>query len=150
MHRLKSNSTNMMIGIIAACILLITGCGATTSHPTLTPSTSVAPLTISVTASIEESQRQGELLFNGIATCNACHTVNAVGGLVGPDLVGIAVRIVANHSDLSVEAALELEIVNPTEHVTENFRGDLMPLNYVDILTPQQIQDIVAYLVSLE
>jgi mono/diheme cytochrome c family protein len=131
-------------------MILLAGCGSVATAPTNRPLTPAASSPTRVLSSDNASVSQGELVFNRTAGCNACHTVNGSSGLIGPDLAGVADRVVKMHPDLSVEQALEVEIVDPTAFVTEGYRGELMPANYKDTLTPQQIQDLIAYMMSLE
>lgn len=150
MYRHQSKlAKKVLVGIVVS-MMFLSGCSTGPNRSTPTPKPSEANLSPTTVTSLDASLNQGQSLFNTTATCSACHTVNGMGGLVGPDLVGIANRIVKNHPDLSVEAALKLEIVDTNEHIAQTFPGGIMPPNYVDSLTPDQIQDIVAYLVSLD
>lgn len=137
-------STSMKTILAIPCtvvLMMITGCGEAELLPTPVPMND-APV-------LSEQARSGQTLFNTVGACNSCHTVNGVGGLIGPDLLGVADRVRIAHPDMSAEEGLELEIVDPVEHVTENYRGDLMPLYYADTLTGEEIKDIIAYLISL-
>jgi hypothetical protein len=45
---------------------------------------------------------------------------------------------------------LRSSIVEPQAYVVEGFSAGIMPATYVDVLTEQQINDLVAYLLSLK
>lgn len=139
--RVSTSMTTILAILCTLVLMMLTGCGEAELLPT--------PVPINDAPALSEQARSGQTLFNTVGACNSCHTVNGVGGLIGPDLVGVADRMRIAHPDLSAEEGLELEIVDPIEHVTENYRGDLMPFNYADTLTDEQIKEIVAYLISL-
>ncbi len=168
MYPRKFASTSVIFSIVVlAGLILFTGCGPQTgpdgqTRPTFTPASASgataqpdapgAPETSAATtetSSTAGSVIQGQIIFTGAGACGTCHTVNGSGGLIGPDLVGAAASAQAIHPDLSVEEALEIEIIDPDRHITEGYRGGLMPQNYEDILTPQQIHDLIAYMISL-
>lgn len=161
MHHLDFNRPqtifNLTIGLVLL-VALLTGCGGEIPS-TRTPSATSAPARAtdptSDTPSAAEptsfagSADAGQQVFTGAGACSSCHTVNGSGGLIGPDLVGAAASAASIHPDLPVEEALKIEIIDPNLHITEGYRGDLMPQNYEDTLTEQQLQDLVAYMMSL-
>jgi mono/diheme cytochrome c family protein len=135
---------------IIAMSVLVAGCGTAASVSTTVASTPVASVTRSASSPEDEAQQRGEQLFSGFGGCSACHTVDGSGGLPGPDLAGVADRAVKIHPDVSVEEALEVEIVDPNAYIPEGYWAGLMPSNYADTLTPQQLQDLIAYMKSLK
>jgi PQQ-dependent dehydrogenase (methanol/ethanol family) len=60
----------------------------------------------------------GEQLFYGKAACGSCHSVNARGGLVGPDL---------SAAGRTAAATLRAKILNPDTDVNPNERGRRAP-----------------------
>jgi cytochrome c553 len=83
----------------------------------------------------------GEQIFVD-ATCNTCHTLEAAGSTaeVGPNL---------DEALADQDAAFIREsIVNPDAEVAEGFSPDLMPENYGEQLSEQELADLVAYLVE--
>lgn len=102
----------------------------------------------------------GEQLFNqtliqagggAAAGCVTCHYVNAEqGDFTGPNLAGIATEAGDRVEGQSAEEYLYNSIVNPNDHVVEGFTAGVMPQNYGDILTDEEIDSLVAYLMTLE
>jgi mono/diheme cytochrome c family protein len=73
------------------------------------------------------------------AGCVACHTVadysNAV---VGPELTNVFAERGPDH--------IRESIMNPNAVITEGFTADVMPQNLGELLTPEQIDNIIAFL----
>lgn len=90
----------------------------------------------------------GELLF-AQNVCSACHDVNNNTVFVGPSLVGISERAETQSEDLSAYTYLYQSVVMPNSHVVDGFSPNLMPPTFSQILTQAQINDIIAYLLTL-
>jgi mono/diheme cytochrome c family protein len=83
----------------------------------------------------------GEQIFSD-ATCNTCHTLEAAGSTaeVGPNL---------DEALPGQDAAFIREsIVNPDAEVAEGFSQDLMPENYGEQLSDEELGNLVAFLVQ--
>jgi len=70
--------------------------------------------------------------------------------LVGPSLAGVATRAQTRVPGLSAEAYLRQSILDPNAYVVEGFAEGQMLTNLGEILTPGQVDDLVAYLLALE
>ena len=86
----------------------------------------------------------GEEVFNSIANpaCGTCHTLEAAGSnqTLGPNL---------DEALADKDAAFIHEsIVDPDAEITEGYADNLMPEDYGQKLTEQQIADLVAFLVE--
>ena len=99
----------------------------------------------------------GEALFrqNG---CHACHAV--VAGVdtpnVGPNLAGLGIQAAQHLANPaytgqadSVEAYLQESILLPEIYLVEGFQP-IMPNTYSAVLTDEQVEALVAYMVSLK
>jgi mono/diheme cytochrome c family protein len=87
----------------------------------------------------ETASIDGAALFDEQG-CASCHTLKAAGatGAVGPDL------------DVSLEGAdtayIEESIVDPEAEVAEGFPAGVMPQDFGEVLTPEELQALVDYL----
>ena len=77
--------------------------------------------------------------------CTSCHTLDGT-ELVGPTMDGIAQRA-ATRSDLSAVDYLRQSIAEPSAYVVEGYT-DIMSKQYGEVLTAQEIDDLVAYLLT--
>ena len=87
-----------------------------------------------------------ERVFVQVAGCGACHAVGSLpqaSGQVGPDLSGVGARLDAD--------AIRLSILDPNAELsaecpTGPCEPDLMPQNFGETLTPEQIDQLVELL----
>lgn len=95
----------------------------------------------------------GEALFQkttiaGAPGCSACHSLQPGMRMAGPSLADAA-TVAANAVDgMSADAFLRQSIVEPDAHVAEGFMPGLMFQNYGESLSEQQINDLVAFLLT--
>jgi cytochrome c2 len=78
--------------------------------------------------------------------CTTCHTLDG-SDLVGPSLQGIADRAGTRVEGLSAEEYLRESIRNPSAYVVEGL-NPTMPAIYADTLSEDDIDNLVAYLLS--
>jgi cytochrome c553 len=122
---------------------MLVGCGmaASSPKPVVQPGDPVA----------------GEKLFKqtqelaGAPTCATCHVL-APGepAVVGPNLSGIATVAGQRVEGQSAEVYLYTSITDPYAYVVQGYQSSIMVRNYADYLTEQQINDMVAFLMTLE
>lgn len=88
----------------------------------------------------EGASVQGEQLFT--ANCGSCHALAEAGteGQTGPDLDSV----LAGQDADSVRES----IVDPNAEISEGFQPDVMPQNYEEIFTEQQLEGLVEYLLE--
>jgi nitric oxide reductase subunit C len=93
----------------------------------------------------------GETVFSEVAApaCNTCHSLEPGVTLVGPSLANIGAEAGSMVADQSAEEYLRESIVNPSAFMVPGF-ADLMPATYGAQLTEKQINDLVAYLLTLK
>jgi mono/diheme cytochrome c family protein len=114
-----------------------------TTVQTTSPTATLPPETTETGGGLPEGDPEaGAEVFNEIAdpTCGSCHTLSAAGaaGTLGPNL------------DESLQGddadSIEEAIVDPNAEITEGFQEGVMPEDYGEKLSSQQIADLVAFL----
>jgi len=87
---------------------------------------------------------RGRSLFyeHEIASCTRCHQIGGVGGVVGPPLDGIAGR--------KSDDYLRESLVDPQATIAEGFPIEISPMPpFGVLLSPQELEDVLAYLKTL-
>jgi mono/diheme cytochrome c family protein len=81
--------------------------------------------------------------------CGTCHSLDAGETIVGPTMAGIGTAAASKVSGESSEQFLRNSILEPNAYVESGFAEGIMPA-YKDALSEQQVNDLVAYLLSLK
>jgi mono/diheme cytochrome c family protein len=115
--------------------LLLVACGGT-AEPTPTP-----------TPQLTEQERLGEQVFT--RECAACHSLSAETTIVGPPLAGIATTAASRVPGQDAETYILTSIMRPGDYLVEGY-DNTMPDNFGRRLTGEQIDAVVAYLLTLE
>jgi nitric oxide reductase subunit C len=106
---------------------------------------------------------RGRALFDGAAACGACHAIASGVNLVGPSLAGVRQRAIERIGSseyagtaIDAEGYLRESLLQPDAYIapggtyaTPDGRS-LMPPDLAQRLTERQIDDLVAYLMTLE
>lgn len=123
-------------------LLTLSACGSSETTPT---------------ANTKGNAENGKALFNqtviGSAPgCVTCHSLEADTIIVGPSLHGYAThaKMHADAMGQSVEEYTRTSIVDPNAYVVEGFTAGVMYANFGTDLTAEQIDDLVAYLLTLK
>jgi len=107
--------------------------------------------TLSLTTLPPGDPVHGAVLFsqsvNGAPPCTTCHTMDE-SVLVGPGLKGFGARAGTRISGESAEQYTLESITQPASYLVPGF-SNVMYNQYATALTPQDIADLVAYLLSL-
>ncbi len=101
---------------------------------------------------------RGQAIFNtmletssGSWMCASCHSTAAV-RLVGPGLGGVSTVAGERVAGEDALTYLHNSIVQPNDFIVPanpEYPANLMPANYGEVLTEDQISDLIAYLLSL-
>ena len=97
----------------------------------------------------------GEILYEGASSpylaCIECHEYPDI----APAIRGLPERVRAErlaataNADQTVEEYLAVSILDPDRYVVPNYRAGVMPPDYARRMTAQDLQDLVAYLMTL-
>jgi mono/diheme cytochrome c family protein len=115
--------------------------GETTPEPPPPPTSTETTGTTTTTEQPPGSAAAGRAVFTS-AGCGACHTFAPAGasGSVGPDL------------DEALQGKdaefIRQSIVDPNAEITQGFSAGVMPQNFGQELSPKQLDDLVAFLMS--
>jgi cytochrome c2 len=99
---------------------------------------------------IGDPQRGKELFDTGGASqipCSTCHTLDGT-DLVGPSFQGLAARAGTRVEGLSADSYIRQSIVFPSAYLVAGYANS-MNVTYNQLLSEQEINDIVAYLLTV-
>ncbi|MCP5094210.1 MAG: hypothetical protein GY943_01525 [Chloroflexi bacterium] len=121
-----------------------------TTTPTPAPTNTPAP---TPTPRPVEGENPEDLVLN--AGCGACHAIGVLGegGKVGPDLSAIAIVAANRIPNMSAEEYIRGSILDPNVFIVKTCPNsdciaNIMPADYATRLTPEQIEIIVAFLMT--
>ncbi len=129
---------------------------ATIYRVTYTPGAEATPEAASATAESDahaEMIALGDTIFhNGAAeapACIGCHTLSGEDTATAPSLAGLSDRAGARVAGLSAEDYVHQSIIDPNAFVVPGYGAGLMFQQYAEKLSPEQIDALVAYVLSL-
>lgn len=100
--------------------------------------------------------RNGERLFaqatigaTNAPGCITCHALDGTDG-TGPSQHDVGVRAVGRIAGVSAEEYLRQSIVEPNAYIVEGYEAGVMHQTYGEDLTESEINDLVAYLLTLD
>jgi mono/diheme cytochrome c family protein len=97
------------------------------------------------------SSLPSESIALGGVSCVICHnTAPGSGTLVGPSLDRIGSQAATRVDGLTAAQYLRTSITQPDGYVVADFPAGIMTQTFADALTSEQIEDLVAYLLTLE
>lgn len=124
----------VIIGFLFCLLLTLAACGggeaASAPEPTLAPELAA-----------------GKKVF--VAHCGACHSPAAGTVIVGPSLAGIAAHGAERVDGLDARAYVYHSIMQPSDYLVADY-DDLMPKDLAMKLTGEELDSVVAYVLSLE
>ena len=129
--RWAAKSRLLFAGFACTGIMLF-GCSGSPGDVALTPDPTVA---------------RGKALFNG--TCASCHATPDDDVIVGPSLAGIDERAGARLPGVDAETYIRQSVLDPRAYTVEGYPDNMMPINYGDVFSEDDIQSILAYLRTL-
>jgi len=90
---------------------------------------------------------RGQRVF--IRECATCHSTKPGVNLVGPSLDGIASSAGTREEGMDSRGYIQLSIIKPSEYVIDGF-VDQMPATFGSTLTEEELENVIAYLLTLE
>ncbi|NIS82065.1 MAG: cytochrome c oxidase subunit II [Anaerolineales bacterium] len=103
------------------------------------------------TEAVEESQvlAEGRALYLQFG-CGACHVLADAGGIgiVGPTLDGIAEIAASRRLGVEANVYLQESILAPDAYVVEGYSAGLMPGDYGDRMSEDEVEALVEYLMN--
>jgi mono/diheme cytochrome c family protein len=83
--------------------------------------------------------------------CGACHQIPGVSeGIVGPSLSNIGAVAETREEGVSAAEYLRESIYAPNAYLVEGYNEGLMPQNFQELISEPELEDLIAYLVSLQ
>lgn len=113
--------------------------------PTLPPTS-----TKGVASGLAGDPARGKALFGGSAGCAGCHDTTQGITVSGPSLKGVSTRATSRKPGMSALDYLHESIRQPNAYVVKGFTPGVMLQNYGQTLGNAQIDDLVAYLLTLK
>lgn len=92
-------------------------------------------------------QYQGQTVFN--LRCAQCHAIEPETIVRGPSLAGIATRAGTRVDGYDAQAYIEQSILTPDIYIVDGF-PNAMPVNFSRELTVEELDELVAYLMTLK
>ncbi|RLT32434.1 MAG: hypothetical protein DWI57_18385 [Chloroflexi bacterium] len=82
--------------------------------------------------------------------CTACHSLQKDVRVVGPSWYDVGATANERVAGQSAAIYLYTSITEPNAYVNEDYIAGLMPLTYKEVISSQQMADIIAYLLTLK
>ncbi len=122
--------------LVVFCLSMLVGCGGgdeKKSESQLDPNTDAG---------------RGEQVFK--TNCATCHAVKGDRVVVGPSLAGIAIRAGSRIEGVYAEDYIRESILYPNNYTVPDFPEGTMQQNFANQLTSDEVNYLVAYLMTLE
>jgi len=91
----------------------------------------------------------GKAVFTS-AGCVACHSLDSEVKIVGPSQAGVATRAATRKPGHSAELYIYESVTKPGAYVVQGFQDGIMPPDFKTKLTPQQLADVISFLLTLK
>ena len=104
--------------------------------------------TTNVTSTPTEQELRGKYVFDSF--CGRCHSRLEGEIIVGPSLNGIASQAGDRIDGLDAEEYIRQSILEPDAYIVDGYAEGLMPSTLAEELEPDQLDAVVAYLLTLK
>ena len=123
---------------VAIGLAFLTGCGSSTDVGSVPQATVADPVAA------------GRHLFvSAYPGCSGCHTFSAAGasGTVGPDLAA-RLRADAKSAGKQLKPFVYQSIISPNAYIAEGYPRGVMPQDFGDKLTNEQLAELIAFITA--
>ena len=124
---------------LICCLILLSGLMVACSEAEPTPEP---------TPTLSTEQITGKQVF--ARECGSCHSVDDDTVIVGPAMGGIATRAGTRVPGQDTSTYLYNSILNPSDYVVDGFEDGLMPQTLAKQMTGEEMDAVIAYLLTLE
>ena len=93
---------------------------------------------------------RGKKAFETFGKCSSCHDVSMGAKIVGPSLQHIATLAETRQPGFNAEAYLRVSLLNPNTYIVEGYTPGIMPITYQNTLVTAEIEDLIAYMLTLK
>ncbi len=121
--------------LLSALLLLL--CLASCSSLKPPPTPTLSPLAV-----------RGKAVFE--LYCSRCHGVSGETVIVGPSLAGIATRAAGRVEGMDARTYIQNSVVDPAGYMVEGFPEGVMPADLQNQISPEDLEAVVEYLLSME
>ncbi|MCA9912791.1 MAG: cytochrome c [Anaerolineae bacterium] len=128
----------LFVGLVVLLVFVMVGCAPYAP-------TSIAYEEIPSEGDINRGAELFNAPTNGTTACISCHVES---NAASPNLEGLADVAASRVEEETAREYVFYSITEPARHITEGF-GNAMPNDYDEKLSPQQIADLIAYVLSL-
>lgn len=139
----------LILATILVFALFLAACGGSAEEPTATPVPATAtPKPVGDAAHGEQLYKQPTLGSANAPGCSTCHSLEPNVKIVGPSHATIGKDASARVPGMSAEDYLRQSIKEPNANVSEGYVAGVMYQNYAKDLSEQDINDLVAFLLT--
>jgi mono/diheme cytochrome c family protein len=153
---------SILISLALSITITLAACaGGSASQPTITPlpepsatpRPTVPPTTPPTESIFEGDPEIGEEIYTtplddpGRHSCSECHTLTGV-NTYGPTFKGLSQSAGERVPGMSAEEYLRESIINPGAYRVEGFPAGLMPEGYGDMLSEEEINHLIAFMLT--
>jgi cytochrome c2 len=140
--------------------LVLVACSAAAAPATVTLPAAATPTAASTAAPESPEALQADLAalppgnaaagkaLLSAAGCVACHSLDPGVRIVGPSLAGVAARAATRKTGYSAQLYLYESITHPNAYVVDGFPSGVMPQDFTTRLRPQDLSDLIAFLMT--
>jgi mono/diheme cytochrome c family protein len=118
---------------------------------TTAPNATAAPTADPLVARGNELFHATHTTAQGAWMCSQCHSTGSE-RLIGPGMAGLSARAAARIAGQTADEYIRNSILHPNDYIVEGdpaYPAGLMPQNYADIFSEDDLNALVSYLISL-